>query len=94
MGTTFYFVTDGIESALRQAREAAGDRDVSIAGGAATVNQYLEADLIDELWLHVTPVVYGYGKRLFDGMSTKNFQVLDARSTPLVAHVRYVVNRT
>ena len=56
-GTTFHFVTDGIESALKQARAAAGDRDISIAGGAETVNQFLRAGLLDELWLHVTPIV-------------------------------------
>lgn len=88
-GTTFHFVTDGIEAALKQAREAAGDRDVSIAGGAATINQFLAADLIEELWLHITPVVYGDGKRLFEGLSTKKLQVLDSRFTPLVTHVRY-----
>ena len=67
-GTTFHFVTDGIESALSQAREAAGSGDVSIAGGASTVNQYLAAGAIDELRLHVVPIVLGVGERLFDGV--------------------------
>src|SRR5215216_2357255 len=67
-GTTFTFVTDGIESALAQAREAAGDADVAIAGGAQTVNQYLAARLVDELRLHIAPVVVGAGERLFDGV--------------------------
>lgn len=66
-GTTFTFVTHGIESALAQAREAAGDADIAIAGGAQTVNQYLSAGLIAELRLHVVPVVLGAGERLFDG---------------------------
>src|SRR3954462_1918406 len=65
-GTTFTFVTDGPESALAQAREAAGDGDVAIAGGAATVNQYLAAGAIDVLRLHVAPVLLGAGERLLD----------------------------
>ncbi|HEX3082639.1 MAG TPA: dihydrofolate reductase family protein [Candidatus Saccharimonadia bacterium] len=92
-GTTFYFVTDGIESALKQARDAAGSKDISIAGGAETVNQFLRAGLLDELWLHVVPVVYGDGKRLFEGMEMTNLKVLDVRSTPIVTHVRYEVKR-
>ena len=67
-GTTFTFVTDGIQAALEQAREAAGSGDVAIAGGAATVNQYLAAGAIDELRLHVAPVVLGVGERLFEGV--------------------------
>src|SRR4051794_37432082 len=63
-GTTFSFVTDGIESALEQARAAAGDGDVAIAGGASAVRQYLAAGLLDELHLHITPVVLGRGERL------------------------------
>jgi dihydrofolate reductase len=88
-GTTFYFVTDGIESALRQARAAAGERDVAVMGGADTANQYLAAGLIDQLWLHVVPFVFGDGKRLFEGVSRVNLKVLDVRSTPEVTHVRY-----
>lgn len=67
-GTTFHFVTDGIESALAQAREAAGDRDVLLAGGADVANQYLRAGLVDELQLNVAPVLLGGGERLFDGV--------------------------
>jgi dihydrofolate reductase len=66
-GTTFTFVTDGIESALEQARAAAGDRDVAVAGGAEVVQQYLEAGLLDEMQLHVVPLLLGDGVRLFDG---------------------------
>src|SRR3954470_6585385 len=61
VGTTFYFVTDGIESALAQAREAAGDKDVSIAGGASVIQQYLRAGLVEEMQLHVVPVLLGSG---------------------------------
>ena len=62
-GTTFIFVTDGIESALSKAKEAAGDRNVKIMGGANTINQYLAAGLIDELWIHIVPVTVGAGSR-------------------------------
>jgi dihydrofolate reductase len=65
-GTTFTFVTDGVESALEQARTAAGDKDVVIAGGGDTIQQFLTAGLIDELQIHVAPVLLGDGVRLFD----------------------------
>jgi dihydrofolate reductase len=90
-GTTFTFVTDGIESALAQARAAAGDRNVAIAGGAATINQYLRAGLIDELRTHIAPVALGAGERLFDGVPGLNLQLLSARSASLVTHVTYRV---
>jgi dihydrofolate reductase len=88
-GTTFYFVTDGVESALALAREAADDRTVAIAGGAATVNQYLAAGLIDELRLHVAPVLLGAGERLFEGVGDLNLELLDTSGTELVAHLTY-----
>ena len=68
-GTTFYFVTDGIESALRQAREAAQEKDVRIGGGIATVRQYLTAGHIDELHLALSPVFMGAGEHLFSGIN-------------------------
>lgn len=71
-GTTYYFVTDGIESALAQAREAAGDGDVAIMGGATTINQYLAAGLLDELRLDIAPFTLGAGTRLFDGVPPLN----------------------
>ena len=92
-GTTFHFVTDGIESALAQAREAAGDRNVSIAGGAATVNQYLAAGHIDELRLHIAPMTLGAGERLFDGVPPLTLEPVSARYTPLVTHTVYRVVR-
>jgi len=88
-GTTFYFVTDGVESALALAREAADDRTVAIAGGAATVNQYLAAGLIDELRLHVAPVLLGAGERLFEGVGDLNLELLGTSGTELVAHLTY-----
>lgn len=87
-GTTFLFVTDGIESALRQARAAAGDRTVAIAGGASTVDQYLAAGLIDELHLHIAPVLLKAGERLFAGVPDLRLEPVSARAASLVTHVR------
>jgi dihydrofolate reductase len=92
-GTTFTFVMDGIESALAQAREAAGDGDVAIGGGAQTVRQYLSAGLIDELRLHVAPVVLGAGERLFDGVGDLTLEPISVSGTGLVTHVSYRVAR-
>ncbi|MPV35828.1 dihydrofolate reductase family protein [Georgenia subflava] len=90
-GTTFHFVTDGIESALRQARFAAGDGDVSIQGGASTINQYLSAGLIDELRLHIVPLTLGAGTRLFDGVPPLDLEQVASRSATAVTHVTYRV---
>jgi len=90
-GTTFTFVTDGIESALERARKAAGDRDVAIAGGAATVNRYLAAGLIDELRTHIAPVTLGAGERLFDGVPPLNLEIIAARGASLATHISYHV---
>ena len=92
-GTTFHFVTDGAESALAQARNAAGDRDVAIAGGADVVNQYLALGAIDELRLHVAPVLLGRGERLFEGDANIDLERLDVRGTDLVTHLTYRVVR-
>ena len=92
-GTTFAFVTDGIESALAQARKAAGEDDVAIAGGAHTVNQYLAAGLLDELRLHVVPVLLDAGERLFDGVGDLALEPLGVRGTNLVTHLSYRVAR-
>ncbi|MCF6469328.1 dihydrofolate reductase [Nonomuraea sp. MG754425] len=93
-GTTFTFVTDGIEAAMAQAREAAGESDVSIAGGAQTVNQYLAAGLIDELRLHVAPVTIGGGERLFDGVGALALEPVGSPSgSDLVTHLTYRVTR-
>ena len=88
-GTTFNFVTDGIESALQRAKKAAGDKPVLIAGGANTVNQYLAAGLIDELWLHITPVTVGQGPKLFENVTDFNMEPINCRSTKLVTHIKY-----
>jgi len=86
-GTTFHFVTGGIEEALGLAREAAGDRHVSICGGASTINQFLAAGHIDELRLHVAPVVLGGGEALFRDLAGLSFEVAGSRSTSLVTHL-------
>ena len=90
-GTTFTFVTDGIESALEQARAAAGDRDVAIAGGASAVQQYLAAGLLDELYLHIVPIVLGAGERLLDGVGDPALQPVEVVASPAVTHVKYRV---
>jgi dihydrofolate reductase len=90
-GTTYYFVTDGIESALAQARAAAGDGDVAIQGGATTINQYLTAGLIDELRLHFVPLTLGAGTRLFEGVPPLKLEQVKSRPARLVTHVTYRV---
>jgi len=92
-GTTFHFVTDGIERALGQAREAADGGNVAIAGGAATINQYLGAGLIDELRLHVVPVVLGAGERLLADVGDLALEPLPVWGTGSVVHLSYRVVR-
>ncbi|WP_164415894.1 dihydrofolate reductase family protein [Streptomyces salinarius] len=90
-GTSFTFVTDGIHSALEQAKAAAGDRNVDIGGGAHTVRQYLAADLVDELQLHVVPVLLGDGLRLFEGLGARRRELERVRvvETPSATHLKY-----
>jgi len=90
-GTTFHFVTDGIESAMRQARAAAGSKDVLVAGGAETVRQYLAAGQLDELNLHVVPVVLGSGERLFDGLRDLRLAPKRVVASPAVTHITYAI---
>jgi dihydrofolate reductase len=90
-GTTFYFVSEGIESALAQAKDAAGEQDVWLAGGASVVNQYLAARLVDEMDISIAPVMMGTGERLFDGVGhgvveLKQIRAVDA---PGVTHIKY-----
>jgi dihydrofolate reductase len=91
-GTTFHFVTDGIESALGQARDAAGEKDVSIAGGASAVQQYVAAGLVDEFQIHVAPVLLGSGTRLFEGV-TAEIESTRVIESPAATHLRYRVIR-
>ncbi len=94
-GTTFTFVTDGIEAALELARAAAGDKDVSIAGGAEVAQQYLRAGLLDELQVHVAPVFLGGGVRLFDDLGDDVIQLEAVRvlESPYVTHLKYRVGK-
>lgn len=89
-GTTFHFVDDGIESALERARAAAEGRDVLIGGGAATIRQYLEAGLIDELYLVIVPVLLGKGERLFHDLDVgfDDYECVEHLSSPAVTHIR------
>ena len=92
--TTFTFVTDGIESALQRARQAAGEKDVFIGGGADIINQYLAAGLVDELELHLVPILLGGGQRLFAGVSP-DLQLEERRAieAPGVTHLKYRVGK-
>ncbi len=91
-GTTFHFVTDGIESALAQAKEAAEGKDVSLGGGASVAQQYLAAGLVDEMWLNVAPVLLGDGARLFEGVGAGvKLEQLRAIEGPDATHLKYRV---
>jgi dihydrofolate reductase len=92
-GTTFHFVTDGIESALEQARDAADGKDVSLAGGASVAQQYLAAGLIDEMGIAIVPVLLGGGTKLFGdlGDSGRQLKQVQAVEAPGVVHLKYEV---
>lgn len=89
-GTSFTFVTDGIESALEHARRAAGGRDVALAGGARAAQQYLRAGLVDEMQLHVVPTLLGGGERLFDDVDDLHgLALVETLAAPNVAHLKF-----
>jgi dihydrofolate reductase len=92
-GTSFTFVTDGIESALEQAREVAGGKDVALSGGANIAQQYLKAGLIDEMQIHIVPVLLGDGARLFDNLGDAEVRLECTRAVeaPGVTHLTYLV---
>ncbi|MDQ1719144.1 MAG: hypothetical protein QOE89_3097 [Pseudonocardiales bacterium] len=90
-GTTFTFVSDGIESALQQALAAGGGSDVAIAGGASVVQQYLKAGLLDELYLHMVPIVLGAGERLLVDVGDPAFEPVQVIASPSVTHIKYRV---
>jgi dihydrofolate reductase len=94
-GTTFHFVNDGIESALAQARTAAGGRDIPIGGGADLIQQYLNAGLVNEFTISIAPVVLGEGTRLFDRIKfgQVSLEVVDTVPSPRVTHLSYAVSR-
>jgi len=89
-GTTFTFVTEGIESALDQARRAAGGKDVALAGGAKAAQQYLNAGLVDEMQLHMSPMLLGAGERLFDSVTDLHgLALVETVAAPNVVHLRF-----
>jgi dihydrofolate reductase len=90
-GTTFHFVTDGIEAVLERATAVPGDADVAIAGGASTINQYLAAGLLDELRLHITPFTLGAGTRIFDDVPPLRLEQVSSRAATQVTHATYRV---
>jgi len=94
-GTTYIFVTDGFESALRQAKAAAGDMDVSVAGGANVIQQSLKAGMLDEIQVHIVPVLLGGGIRLFDhlGVEPIDLETIRVIESPGVTHLRFRVGR-
>jgi dihydrofolate reductase len=94
-GTTFTFVNDGIRSALEQAKVAAGDKDVGIAGGVNTIQQYLRAGLLDELQIHVAPLLLGSGIRLFEDLGADQVELESARviESARVTHLRFRVRK-
>ncbi|MEU6676604.1 dihydrofolate reductase family protein [Streptomyces sp. NPDC046925] len=93
-GTTFHFVNDGIETALERARYAAGGRDVRIAGGGATILEYVNAGLVDEFSIALAPVLFGSGIRLFEGVDASRVALEPVRSepSPRVTHLTYAVH--
>jgi dihydrofolate reductase len=91
-GTTFTFVTDGIKAALEQARQAAGGKDVSLAGGAQAAQQYLAAGLVDEMEINLAPTLLGSGERLFDGVGDNlhGLSLVRTVAAPKVTHLKFV----
>lgn len=94
-GTTFTFVTEGIVAALDAAKAAAGGKDVQVSGGAKVIQQYINAGLLDEIQVHISPMVLGAGHRLFEGIDPKGprFEPVRVVESPNVTHIRYRVYR-
>jgi len=90
-GTTFNFVTDGIAAALEQAQAAAGEGNVQIAGGASTIGQYIKAGSLEELYLHIVPIVLGSGERLLDDVGDPLLEPIKVIASPKVTHIKYRV---
>jgi dihydrofolate reductase len=92
-GTTYYFVTDGINSALARAREAAGEKDIWVLGGANAIQQYIGAGVLDELEIHLVPILLGGGTRLLDNPGIMKLDKIRVTDTSAVTHLRYKINR-
>jgi dihydrofolate reductase len=91
--TTFHFINDGIESALEKAKQSAKGKDVRIQGGANTIQQFLNAGLVDEFFIHIAPVFLGSGIRLFDGIDKDKYDLKIAEAIPsdLTTHLKYIL---
>jgi len=94
-GTTFYFTNDDIKTVLERAKEAAGDKDVRISGGADTIRQYLNAGLIDEFILSTAPIMMGSGVRMFDGVTLgiDDVEIVETLTTPVVSHTTFRIKK-
>lgn len=92
-GTSFTFITDGIEGALAQAKAAAGDKDILIAGGANAIQQFMKAGLVDELQIHIVPVLLGGGRRLLENLGDIKLEKIRVIDSPLVTHLKFRVKR-
>ena len=92
-GTTFFFVNDDIKTVFEKAKKAAGNKDVRISGGAQTIQQYLNAGLIDEFTVHIAPIIIGGGIRLFENIEIEKFtvEIIDVTNSPMVTHLFYNV---
>ena len=93
--TTFYFINDGIQSALEKARQSAKEKDIRIQGGADTIQQFLNAGLVDEFFIHIAPVFLGSGIRLFDGIDKDKYdiQIVEVIPSDLTTHLRYKLTK-
>ncbi len=92
-GTTFTFVTDGIESALDQAKKAAGDKNISIAGGASAIQQFMKAGLLDELQIHLVPILLGGGTCLLENIGDAELEKIRVIDSPLVTHLKFRIKK-
>jgi dihydrofolate reductase len=92
-GTSFTFVTDGIESALSQAKAVAGNKDISIAGGANAIQQFIRAGHLDELQIHVVPILLGGGVRLLENLGDTKLEKIRVIDSPLVTHLRFRIKK-
>nr|WP_091694000.1 dihydrofolate reductase family protein [Algoriphagus locisalis] len=93
--TTFYFINDGLDSALEKARQSANGKDIRIQGGAETIQQFLNAGLVDEFFIHIAPVFLGKGIRLFEGMNPEiyDFEITEVIPSDLTTHLRYMLKK-
>ncbi len=88
-GTTFTFVTDGIESAFKQAKEAAGDKDIQVSGGADVIQQFIAAGFVDELQIHIAHIILGGGRRLLENLGDAKFEKIRVIDSPDVTHLKF-----